>query len=89
MRERWGLIQSGQNRKDIKIQCSKLYFKGNFYGSVIDSKFVLCSNRESSGPAKLVIGQNVDSSGSTSSTASLTVPVVVDPMDTATLTPSS
>ena len=49
MKERWGLIQSGQNKKDIKIQGNKLYLKGNIYGNVIDFKFALCSSSESSG----------------------------------------
>ena len=40
MKERWSLIQSGQNKKDIKIQGTKLYLKGNIYGSVVGSKFV-------------------------------------------------
>ena len=40
MKERWQLIQSGQNKKDVKIYGSKIFLKGNLYGSVIDSKFV-------------------------------------------------
>ena len=44
MKVRWELIQSGQNKKDIKIQSTKLYLKGNLYGSVTDSKFVLCAH---------------------------------------------
>ena len=58
MKERWGLIQSGQNKKDIKIQGTKLYLKGNLYGSVTDLKFILCSNRKSSGLAEPAIKQN-------------------------------
>ena len=37
MKERWQLIQSGQNKKDVKIYGSKIFLKGNLYGSVIDS----------------------------------------------------
>ena len=46
MKERWSLIQLGQNRKDIKIQGTKLYLKGNIYGSIIDSKFIPSSRPE-------------------------------------------
>ena len=44
MKKRWSLIQSGNNKKDIKIQGTKLYLKGNLYGSIIDSKFVSSSH---------------------------------------------
>ena len=40
MKERWHLIQSGQNKKDIKIHGSKILLKGNLYGTVTDSEFV-------------------------------------------------
>jgi len=40
MKERWQLIQSGQNRKDIKIQGKKILLKGKLFGAVTDSKFV-------------------------------------------------
>ena len=52
MKERWSLIQSGQDKKDIKIQGTKLYLKGNVYGSVIDSKFVSSSHSENTQAAK-------------------------------------
>ena len=51
MKERWGFIQSGQNIKDIKIQSTKIYLKGNLYEGVTDLKFVPCSNKASSGSA--------------------------------------
>ena len=86
LKERWGLIQSGQNKKDIKIQGTKLYLKGNLYGNVIDFNFVLYSNGELLGSAT---EQNTDTTGSTSNSASSTVPAVVSPMDTATSTFSS
>ena len=86
LKERWGLIQSGQNKKDIKIQGTKLYLKGNLYGNVIDFNFVLYSNGELPGSAT---EQNTDTTGSTSNSASSTVPAVVSPMDTATSTFSS
>lgn len=45
IKERWSLIQSGQNKK---IQSTKLYLKGNLYVSIIDSKFVSSSRLENS-----------------------------------------
>ena len=39
MKERWQLIQLGQNKKDIKIRGNKILLKGNLYGTVIESKF--------------------------------------------------
>ena len=43
MKERWQLIQSGQNKKDIKIYGNKLLLKGNLYGTVANSEFVRIS----------------------------------------------
>ena len=40
MKERWQLIQSGQNRKDIKIQGRKILLKGKLFGAVTNSKFL-------------------------------------------------
>ena len=89
MKEGWGLIQSRQNKKDIKIQGTKLYLKGNLYGSVIDFKFVLCSNGESASLTKLAIIQNTDTISIKPSSASPIVSAVANSMDTTTSTPSS
>ena len=48
MKERWQLIQAGQNRKDIKILSNKLLLKGRAHGSVVDSKFILNSRSNTS-----------------------------------------
>lgn len=38
--ERWNLIRSGIDKKDIKIYGSKLFVKGQRYGEIINSAFV-------------------------------------------------
>ena len=40
MKERWRLIQAGQNRKDIKIVSNKLLLKGKLHGNVVNSEFI-------------------------------------------------
>ena len=41
LKERWSLIQSGTDRKAIKIKGSRLYANGRLYGQVIESRFHL------------------------------------------------
>lgn len=48
LRERWSLIQSGIEKKDIKIRASKLLVKGSLHGHVQDSIFIPASAQDHS-----------------------------------------
>ena len=52
LHERWNLIQSGTNRKSIKIRNSQLYVNNQLYGQVQDNKFC-CSDSSSAGSLSL------------------------------------
>ena len=41
LKERWSLIQSGVDRKDIKLRQGNIYVKNKKYGQVVDEKFSL------------------------------------------------
>ena len=43
MQERWHLVQSGVDRKSIKLRGDSLYVKGKLHGRVSNSKFVCVS----------------------------------------------
>ena len=43
--ERWRLLQSGVDKKLIKIRFSGLYVRGKKYGEVVDGCFKLCKSQ--------------------------------------------
>ena len=52
LKERWSLIQSGVEKKDIRINKDSLYIKHHLHATVKDSQLVLL--RETSPPSHLL-----------------------------------
>ena len=48
LKERWTLIQSGTERKSIKLQNGKIFIGNRIHGEVIDSKLILSQNQNAS-----------------------------------------
>jgi len=44
LKERWSLIQSGHNRKQIKISKNQIYISGRLHGEVLNSGFQKVGN---------------------------------------------
>ena len=49
LKERWGLITSGTDRKHIKIRGNKLLVNNQIYGEIINSNFIRNQTQNSSG----------------------------------------
>ena len=60
LKERWSLIQSGVEKKDIKINKDSLYIKHQLHATVKDSQLVLL--RETSPPSHLLTQSDYDDS---------------------------
>ena len=52
LKHRWSLIQSGVDRKDIKLSANRFYVKHALYGAVKDSKFMAKKTNRSSAQKK-------------------------------------
>jgi len=44
LKERWSLIQSGHNRKQIKISKNHIYLNGHLHGKIVNSVFQRIEN---------------------------------------------
>ena len=80
LKQRWELIQSGVNRKDVKISHSNIYVKGSKYGQVIDGTFKpTLSSTLPVATDPLVPNINLTSSSpSTAENSSQSIPLPID-----------
>ena len=53
MKERWRLIQTGIDRKSIKIQAANIYVNNKLHGKVCNSSFALSSELTSNNNSTL------------------------------------